>query len=600
MSAFSEQVHISISGFTHNVIYYDLQLSQKMADHHHFSFLWQYTGKPIIEPEDQEKAFSNYIGREVIFTFKVNGIKVMSKGKIKRLDSIDLHGSPVGLHVTGISHTIAISEMKKSRIFLEKNLQQIVLEILSEDTSGEFYQRKSIVPTFIKEFKYKTQYNETNFDFLKRLSEQYGQWFYFDGMRMQFGQIKNSNVVLINESSLHNFRIEAHLVSHKTSFGGYDYNSASIIKSAAEKTETGSKDRFATTVKFNQFHIAQKGLKNGPYTNNAQNIEEIEQMVKLQTAANDANGIFYSGTSYLPIGLGQVFTIQNKKTEHRLIAIEIVHLSEVNGNYSCKFRAIPADVGAPHYTDVTVFATAENQSAIVIDNNDPEKLGRIKVQYYWDAWEAKSDWMRVVQTYAGSGKGLYFRPEINEEVLISFEGGNAERPYISGTYYNGKEVPDFFDPENSIKGWKLRFGMLFKFVEKVGIWLSDPSGNEIHLDEETKSTTITVPETLTLNCKNLIINASESITTTAGVNIFESAGANHTSKAGGIMNQSAVGDYNLIAFDINESAVGKRNSHAEIIQEQAGAINKHATEENINVQGQKKVSTNSGENSNFF
>lgn len=79
MSKFSEQVHISISSFTQNVIYYDLQLSQKMADHHHFSFLWQYTGKPIIEPEDQEKAFRNFIGSEVIFTFKVNGIN--TKGR---------------------------------------------------------------------------------------------------------------------------------------------------------------------------------------------------------------------------------------------------------------------------------------------------------------------------------------------------------------------------------------------------------------------------------------------------------------------------------------------------------------------------------------
>lgn len=564
MSVFSEQVHISISSFTQNVIYYDLQLSQKMADHHHFSFLWQYTGKPIIEPEDQEKAFSKYIGSEVIFTFKVNGIKLMSKGKIKRLDSIDLHGSPVGLHVTGISHTIGIDEMKKSRIFHRKNLQQIAHEIFSEEHSGEFYNRESILPTFTKEFNYKTQYNETNFDFLKRLSSRYGQWFYFDGMRMQLGQIKSSNVTLINESSLHNFRIEAHLVSHKTSFSGYDYNSASIIKNKAEKTETGSKDRFATMVKFKQSHIAQQGLKNGPYSNNAENAAEIEQMVQLQTAGHDANSIFYSGTSYLPIGLGQMFTIQNKKVEHQVIAIEIVHRSDVNGNYSCEFRAIPNDVAAPHYTDVTVFATAENQSAIIIDNNDPEKLGRVKVQYYWDTWDAKSEWMRVVQPYAGSGKGLYFRPETNEEVLISFEGGNAERPYVSGTYYNGKEIPDFFDPQNSIKGWKLRFGQLFKFVEKVGIWLSDPSGNEIHLDEESKNINVTSPETITVRAKNIIFEATESITFSAGTHIAENATLNKSTIVGGNLNTSVTGDHFLkVDGSSHEHIEGDFNSQVE-------------------------------------
>jgi phage protein D len=133
--------------------------------------------------------------------------------------------------------------MKKSRIFLEKNLQQIALEIFAEESSGEFYQRESIVPTYTREFKFKTQYNESNFNFLKRLSARYGQWFYFDGMRMQFGKIKKSNVKLINESSLHKFRIEAHLVSHKTSFGGDDANNAVNIKSASEKTETGSRDK---------------------------------------------------------------------------------------------------------------------------------------------------------------------------------------------------------------------------------------------------------------------------------------------------------------------------------------------------------------------
>jgi len=48
-------------------------------------------------------------------------------------------------------------------------------------------------------------------------------------------------------------------------------------------------------------------------------------MVKLQTAGYDANSIFYSGTSYLPIGLGQIFTIQNKTVEHELVAIEVTH-----------------------------------------------------------------------------------------------------------------------------------------------------------------------------------------------------------------------------------------------------------------------------------
>lgn len=593
MSKFSEQVHIAISSFSQNVIYYDLQLSQKMAEHHYFSFMWQYTAKAVIEPADQAAALSKHIGAEVISTFKVNGIQLMSKGIINGVESVDRHGSPAGILVSGISHTVVIDDMKKSRIFLEKNLQDIALEIFSEESSGEFYQREAILPTFTKPFKYKPQYNETSFEFLKRLATRYGQWFYFDGMRMQFGQTKTSKIKLINGSSLHHFKIQAQLVSHKTSFGGYEPNNTSNIKNASEKSASGSQDRFAKSVGFNQGSIARQGLSNGAYTNNAQNKDEIDEMVKLQTAGRDANSIFYSGTSYLPIGLGQVFTIQNKTVEHELIAIEITHHSEVNGNYSCEFKAIPADVAAPHYTDVTTFATAESQSALVKDNNDPEGMGRIKVDFYWPGWGNTSEWMRVVQPYAGADKGLYFRPEIGEEVRVAFEGNNVDCPYVSGTYYNGQAKPEFFDSGNMIKGWKLRFGQLFKFIEKVGIWLSDPSGNEIHLDEESKNINATTPETFTIRAKNIVFEASESITYTAGINIIQEAGND--------INITASGNINEFGDNKTENITDQyiRSSH-ESTQFAEKVTILSSTENMLLESTQKTVEINSGEQSNVF
>ncbi|UWY29897.1 phage baseplate assembly protein V [Flavobacterium sp. TR2] len=542
MSKFSEQVHITINSFSQNIIYSDLKLSQKMADHHYFSFVWQYSGRAVIAPEDQAKAVAEHIGSEVIFTFKVNDIKLMSKGIIKSLKSVDLHGSPAGLHVTGISHTVVLSDMKKSRIFLNKTLQQIALEIFAEESSGEFYQREAIKPTLTKTFGCKPQYNETGFEFMKRLSARYGEWFYFDGMRMQFGQLKSSRVELIAGSSLHGFTYEANLVSSKISLGGYDYSSASNIRNSSLKTAAGSRDRFAISMGWNQDAITNSDLSVGAYTNNAQNKEEIEEMVRLQTAGSDANRIFYSGISYYPIGLGQVFVIHNKEIRHDLVAIEVVHHSEVNGNYRCEFRAIPSDVAAPHYTDVKAFAEAETQPAKVTDNNDPEGLGRVKVEFYWNGWGNDSDWMRVVQHYAGPSRGTYYRPEIGDEVLVSFEGGNVERPYVSGSHYNGQAKPEFFDPKNSIKGWKFRFGQMLKFIEKIGIWLSDPSGNEIHLDEQGKNINVITPETFTIRAKNIVFEAAESITFTAGTNISETATINKTTSVGGILNTSVTGD----------------------------------------------------------
>ncbi|MBF4516685.1 type IV secretion protein Rhs [Flavobacterium sp. ANB] len=593
MSNFSEQVHITIDEFTQTVVYYDLELSQIMMDHHYFSFVWQYTGKAVIKPADQAAAVRKYEGREVIFTFKSlnGGIKLMSKGIITKLKSVDVNGSPVGLHVKGISHTVLLDDMKKSRTFLDRNLQEIALNIFAEETAGEFYQRDAIEPTYIKIFDYKPQYNETSFDFLKRLSARYGQWFYFDGMRIQLGQTKTSKVKLINGASLHEFGIETNLVSHKTSFGGYDYNTASNITASEAKTNTGSVDSFSRIILDRQASVSQPNLNIGAYTNQAQNATEIAELSKLQTASRDANSVFYTGISYLPIGVGQVFTIQDQTVEHELLAIEVIHHSQVHGNYKCEFKAIPADVAAPHYTNVNAFAIAQSQSAKVFDNNDPEGLGRIKVDFYWGAGSTKSEWMRVAQQYSGDARGIYWTPEIGDEVLVDFEGSNIDCPYVLASHYNGKAKPEFFDSKNMIKGWKLKFGQLFKFVEKVGIWLSDPSGNEIHLDEENKNINATTPETFTVRAKNIVFEATESITFKAGTNIIQEAENDINITAAGRLLEN--GDEKIEIID--EKITINAAEHIETAEK----INMNATNGDMTFKASKTIHANSGEKSNF-
>jgi type VI secretion system secreted protein VgrG len=97
----------------------------------------------------------------------------------------------------------------------------------------------------------------------------------------------------------------------------------------------------------------------------------------------------------------------------------------------------------PHYTDVHAYAKAETQPAKVTDNNDPDGLGRVQVSFYWAGGNIKSDWIRLIQPHARAGKGFYFVPEIGEEVLVGFEGGNAERPYVMGTNFNNNQSEVF-------------------------------------------------------------------------------------------------------------------------------------------------------------
>jgi type VI secretion system secreted protein VgrG len=601
MSRFSEQVHLDISGFAPSVIYSDLMLEQKMADHHHFSFVWQYTNTSIIEPSAQAKAIRDYLGRDVIFTFKsLTGIQLMAKGVINSLESIDLHGSPAGLHVTGISHTIFLDDMKRSRTFLERDLETIVKTVLAEGP-GDFYNREAIAPTYEPNLAYMPQYNETNFDFLKRLSQRYGQWFYSDGMRMQFGQTKPSKVKLINGASLHHFKIQTLLYSHKESLGGYDYNSASNIKNASAKTGAGSGDGFATAVGYRQGAVAQPDLEVGAYTAHANDSGTLAEMVKLQTNGKDANSIFYSGVSYLPLGIGQKFTIQNKTVEHNLLVVEVTHQSEVHGNYSCTFKAIPADVAAPHYTDVHAYAKAESQPAKVTDNNDPDGLGRVQVSFNWTGGSIKTDWIRLIQPHAGAGKGFYFVPEIGEEVLIGFEGGNAERPYVMGTNYNGSESSGYSSSGNDQKVIHTRSGTKMIFNDGEGsVFIEDPSGNTWLMDGK-GNISVNAPKNFTLNAgENVNITAGKNVSVSAGENMANSANNDITIVAGNDIAQTASGEISENSDVRNEISSEKTHRQTADFNTVAEKVTIFSEKENMTLQSGKSIEKNSAEKTKMF
>jgi type VI secretion system secreted protein VgrG len=597
MAHFSEQVHISIGSFSPNVVYYDLKLSQKMAEHHHFSFVWQYTGKAIINPADQAKALRSFLGDEVIFTFKsLTGIKLMSKGIITELSSVDVNGSAVGLHVSGVSHSITIDDMKKSRAFKQRSMDDIVLGIFAEGP-GEFYQRDSIKSTYLKEFANIVQYNETSFEFLKRLATRYGQWFYFDGMRMQYGQTKPSKTVLINGASLHSFKIQANMASHKIALLGYDYNSAATIQDAATKTSTGSKDSFASNVNYNQGTVTNVELSNGIYTVNAQNKEEIDEMVQLQTAGNDATSVYYSGISYFPLGVGQVFTIQNQNVQHELIAIEVIHQSEVHGNYACEFKAIPSDVSAPHYTNVHVFAKAETQPAQVKENDDPEGLGRVKVQFYATSGNTVSEWIRMIQPHSGAGKGFYFIPEIGEEVLVGFEGNNVQNPYVIGTQYNGQDKSGYADSGNNVKAVHTRSGTKIILNDGEGsILIEDPSGNRYTMDGK-GNIEFDAPKNMTFNAgENINMNAGQNMNTNVGANKMDTTGGNHTETVTGSKIISIGINFTLhVVGSLFEWIKGNKETESKDIKEMAQEVFLNSTEKSINVRGAKNVNNHSGE-----
>lgn len=100
-------------------------------------------------------------------------------------------------------------------------------------------------------------------------------------------------------------------------------------------------------------------------------------------------------------------------------------------------------------------------------------------------------------------------------------GGNAERPIVLGTLYNGKEKSSYHTSENDLKVTKTRSGhtiIMDDSEDKMSITILDISGNTIYLDTVKKSITITAPETIDIICKNLNVKVEENMKTTVGHN----------------------------------------------------------------------------------
>ena len=177
---------------------------------------------------------------------------------------------------------------------------------------------------------------------------------------------------------------------------------------------------------------------------------------------------------------------------------------------------------------------------VVTNNEDPDGMGRVKVKFPWLSEEDESNWARVASPMAGKERGIYFLPEVDDEVLVAFEHGDMRFPYIIGSLWNGTESPPVTndDGKNNVRIIKSRSGHVISLNDEDGkekIEILDKSeANSIVIDtsENTitvtadKDITISAPQgTITLDGENVEIIASADIKVEAGgkVDVIASA-----------------------------------------------------------------------------
>ena len=570
---------------------YKVELHQYNCQHDTFT---------IETPEDSFDKFHEYImehsrdllGEPLTIKFYQYGKVVQHfSGIITKIHCKRKTGGGYGtLYISGNAPSILLDSGKECQSYENKTLQEIVAAATQEyDESAKVDTSAGVNTT--RTLPYTVQYQESDYDFICRLAKYYGEYFYYDGSKLIFGNKLQEtielgeNLNLIDEEFFlevkpQDFQYINYNIHQGTSENNDSRDAANEYKNNPIQTDAKNASKKIYKKIPQKYHSA---------TSLEQSSVDLEDVVRLEKDKRELL-LKVKGQSRDPRLRMNTFACLTDINARAMETYRVIKISHYHSGmeYYNSFEGIPM-MRTPADFDENAFPHSEQQPAIVKDNNDPLGMGRVRVQFLWQAKRNEmTPWIRVVQPYTGGGKGFYFVPEIGEEVLVDFEGGNAERPFVLGAHYNG-EAKSGYSP--TTKAIHTQSGTKILLNDADGsVRIEDPSGNIYAMDGK-GNIKVQAPKNITFVAgENISLRATASIDIDAGVDISETAGA--------MINKNAIGDYSLIAANITEIARGERKARAKQVVDQSKNA-KLISEQKNEVHSKGKFSNNSGESTNI-
>ncbi|MCQ2314576.1 MAG: phage baseplate assembly protein V [Bacteroidales bacterium] len=368
------------------------------------------------------------------------------------------------LHITVVacSKDILLNDAPCCESYTDKSVSEVIKENL-----GKHSVNNNIVGGSLKKEEYIVRYNETSYQFITRLARQYGLWVYWS---LKYKRMVVSDNIMPFEDSpatsllvkkgYQNFTYKLKTMYPYLPCAVYDYLKDNIIcnkggsvaaAGLVESVDNDSKTFFIGNGQYKPINYYDYYVK--PNKNDA---EWLKNMVESHENSLKSQYVECTGTTnFSNLQIGSVIAIiEDGSCPAELVVIGMRYEWDSSGNFIGKFTAIPKDQKKPPYFDPGAYPKSGVQRAVVVDNKDDQGLGRVKVQFLWQATmdcadnadinklenkdkKTISPWIRVAQPYAGKGVGCYIIPEIGDEVLIGFEHDNVEKPYVIGVLYHG-------------------------------------------------------------------------------------------------------------------------------------------------------------------
>ena len=614
MSISVKNISIAIGGTTSSGFDIDLDgtkyrmdnfsLYQSLLTHNSLSFS-MHKGPDEEINEAQFSVCGQIIGKDITVTLQTDNIENVSlKTENDNIADIEFKGfiiaasgsrsgSEYNINVEARSWDALLEDNPSCKSFEEKTLNDIVNDVV-DDYSDHI--DTEVDSRFTDTIPYCVQYNETNFQFLQRLARRYGEWLYNDGIQLVFGNLKKLDSVRLSYPSkdIPSYNVDLKMqhvaFSHvASSYNAYDANQKEGI-GEMQRSYNELSDRVFEASQNNYTKPTLQNLHSGGFANNDGRETILNVSTKTQARGEKAGMLTYSGNTYCSkLKLGATLVIidnyitnsaSNSKSQvdqDEILITELIHYFSSDETYSNHFSGIPSECDYPPYSNSDVYPIATSCRAKVKDNEDPNGLGRIRVQFDWQAQLEDSmmtPWLRMAQPYAGGGKGFSFIPEIGEEVMIDFEGGNAERPYVKGTLYNGVGDVDGAwvansNSANQVKAIRTRNGHTIEIHDEgndgyIRIYDNEKENYILTFSTDRKLIMLESTGNIELYAKNdIIMHAGHDINASADNDIFIAASHDMQRTADNDIREHA-GNDRTASIDRNDSLSVSENQFVKI------------------------------------
>ena len=405
-------------------------------------------------------------------------------------------------------------------------------------------------PAFKENKDYICQYEESDFDFIRRLAHQYQEWMYFDGTKLIFGKPRKlaDPIRLEYGTTLSSLDIGLQTLARSEQVFSYHSGADREMQRMTPDLAYGH-DKLAGDAFRASLGMFSKPARQHALPRISDESELINYMGRKQ-AAETAETHYITAESQVPtLRVGSVISLYSSFLERvgnlseeslgNFIIIEITHEVSQGSYYKNRFKAIPATIKALPSPKVRM-PLAETQMATVLSNADPQGKGRVRVRMNWQTDGMQTGWVRVMTPDGGSSsdvksnRGFVFIPEVGDQVLLGFRHGDPARPYVMGSLFNGTTGGGGLEG-NHMKSLTTRSGHTIKLndsLSSLGITIKDIKGNSIHIDSvgddiiinAKRNITINAGETFTVNAREMEVNIDRDIIEKIGKNKISTIG----------------------------------------------------------------------------